>query len=564
MAAKTDLRGIVKRHQWRITVVFVALATVFALITEVRPLGYLLVGIAFIATYLALRVMWLGPATASMLALSVISAIYIGSKFKFWLTSRRLHPHDLYLYLNLDNVVYAQTLYPTYILSVIICIAVFAIVIVSVALFEGPTQPTRAVFIGIIFVTLTSIGVVHAGKYMELGALGAGNGFMHFDHQHVSTFALSTIYTWPEMWKDDVFDYGNPIVLNPKSVEDAKRFACSPTESMPDIFLIMRESAMVPSLFPEMRFPNLGPEVFASSNGESYKLRVETHGAGSAYSIYSALTGLSPTSFGSMMNLAIDLSIDKIKISLPQMLEQCGYRTLAFTTGMPGYVLDRPFYSTIGFDEYHDLLDIVEFIQSDSDKAVYGYVSKVLSDIDRSKPLFVYIDTTAAHGPYDSMYRPDVDIPEADSGVAEVDEYIRRLIMGERDLDSFFKFITHNRGRALVADFGDHQPSFTKYLPGRSGTADYDQYRDDPLLFTFFRLRSVGFTLPELPTHPLVDVAFLGDWVVRAADLSIDGIYRQRWSFLEMCSSRYWQCDHGDRAHQLHQTLRAADLISIK
>jgi hypothetical protein len=90
-----------------------------------------------------------------------------------------------------------------------------------------------------------------------------------------------------------------------------------------------------------------------------------------------------------------------------------------------------------------------------------------------------------------------------------------------------------------------------------------DRNQDDPHMLTYFRIQSTGRALAELPTdHAIVDAAFLSDWLLHALDLQIEGIYKIRWSVVERCKSRYWQCEGNSAAHELHQVLRAAGLVS--
>lgn len=562
------LRLLMREYRWRFFASFVFATLVFSLLTESRILGYFLVFLTFSVIYFISRFFWLSVVTSSLVSFLSILAIYGASKFKFWLVGRRLHPHDLYLYLNLDNLIYTKTLYPNHFTLLVGGIAGCALIVLVFGWIEGFKRPTRRVFVGFGVVILASAGIVQVGRYMELGAFGGGNGFMHFDHQHVSTFTLSSIYALPELIDGRSFDYGEARQIDSVTIEQMKAVACIPSRVAPDIFLLMRESAMVPSTLAEMGYPNLGPALFKSSNGRSYRLKVETHGAGSAHSIFSALTGLSAASFGSMMNIGIDLSINKISMSVPQMLEKCGYTTIAITTGMSGYVLDREFYDSIGFDQYYDMGDVMHFYNNDtSDKSVYSFTRDILLQAKKDKPLFVYIDTTAAHGPYDTKLRPEEEVLEANGRNAEANEYIRRLILGERDFQGFLSYLREYSGevgkKILVTDFGDHQPSLTKYLPGQSGTVNLDRMQDDELLFTFFRLQSIGFQLPVLPDHTLVDVPFLGDWMIRASKVKAAGAYSQRWGIVEECVSRYWRCNGGEEAYRLHQALRSAKLISI-
>lgn len=544
-----------------------AVAT-FSAYTEIRPIAHVIVASAFLMVFLICRTLFLGIVTSSLFAAGTIFLIYGASKFKFWLTARRLHPYDLYLYFNLDNLRYARILFPG---QYLLLYAGIAAVIISFAVLvwvEGLHRPSKMVFAGFLAVVATLVTVQQVGKYGEYGVLGGGNRFMHFDHQHVSTFLISAAQSLPELLAGKAFDYGSDIALSPERIEEAKKPACTAGAETPDLYVVMRESAMIPASLPEMEAPQVGPERFRSSNGKTYRLRVETHGAGSAHTIFSVLTGLSAESFGEMKNIGIDLSTGRIKMAVPQMLKDCGYRTLAITTGIDGYVMEEAFYKSIGFDEYYDYNDTIAFSNGDdSDRAVYAFARSITAKMDGSRPLLVYIDTTATHGPYSYKKWPEREVPDAAAVSPEASEYLRRLLAGEQDFQDYIADlgarVTAGGHRALITDFGDHHPSFTKYLPGRSGLVDESRQADDDLLITYFRMTSLGFSLPALPDHSLVDAAFVGDWLLRASGLPVQGIYGLRWAMVEKCASRYWRCENEAPAHELHQTLRAAGLITI-
>jgi hypothetical protein len=247
-------------------------------------------------------------------------------------------------------------------------------------------------------------------------------------------------------------------------------------------------------------------------------------------------------------------------------MRDCGYRPIAVTTGAEGYVAAERFYRSLGFHDYFDIDDIVKRSGGDySDRAMYGFLADRLAGQRADAPTFAYVDTTVSHAPYTYALRPDETVAEAAAiGEPEVAEYVRRLIIGERDLSRFMEdYAAVGNGRPLVVlDFGDHHPNLTRELVGHPGYVNENRREDDPHLITYFRIRSLGRPLAELPAdHSIVDTAFLSDWLVRALDLPVEGIYRMRWAMVERCRSRYWQCEGGAAAHQLHQLMRASDLI---
>ena len=535
---------------------------------EGRLLGHLLVVSLFLIVFLLCRAISLGVVTAAFCGALVIMSIFLGSKFKFWLTARRLHPHDIYLYFNLDSLINLDVLYPKQYIFAYIVVALILLSLFLLIWWERFIRPTKWVFLGILSISVFYASLLRIPLNADNGLFGGGNRFMHFDTQHVSTFILTSLHTVPDLLAGKVFDYGPDMPLSAERIEYAKQEACKPAKDAPNLYLIMRESGIVPSTVPAMQAPYPGLDDFKSSDGRNNALRVETHGAGSAHTIFSALTGLSADGFGVMKNIGIDLSTGELHAAIPQILAKCGYQTVAITTGFAGYVLERAFYKSVDFEKYFDIQDLKAFSGGDtSDRSVFAFASSIIPTLDPNRPVFLYVDTTEAHWPYTNKLRPNEEVPQAKAINAEAVEYLRRLILGEQDFQRFVAAAKTSwqpgMRRTLITDFGDHHPSFTKNLPGRDGSVDYSRKTDDELLITFFRMTSIGFALPAMPTHPLVDAPFLGDWMLHASGLTVGGIYAQRWQMIEHCKSRYWQCDNENAAYEMHQTMRAASLITI-
>jgi len=551
-----------------------ALAVIyFAYRTELRWFGMALVVLGAVLLYNLFRLIALGPLFAGLGAAGCVISIFIASKYKFWLTGRRLHPYDIYTYANLDSLLYFKELYPKHYIYLYVGLAAVLVMALTVLAIERFRRPTRANVAIIGAILLAAIGLNRISPYLDGRGLGDGNRFMHFDHQHTSTFVLTTVLSVPQLLGGNIFEYGTAKALDSKLISSVSRNDCSVNEGVvaPNIIVVLRESITPPSLVKGMGTPQPAEDKFRSFDGRTYPLRVETYGAGSAHTIFSLISGLSTEAFGGLKNLAIDMTPGRLRHTLPLLMRACGYRTAAITTGTEGYVAAREFYNAVGFESYTDLYDVTKLSGDDiSDRAIYRLVTERLSKEDASVPNFVYVDTTASHAPYTDMkLRPEEHVEEADSvRDPAIAEYIRRLVIGERDLERFAASFRSGAGgnRPLVIlDFGDHQPQFTKDLPGHPGYVNEDRTIDDPHLITYFRIREWGgYRFEALPDHKLIDVAFLSDWLLHALGFHVDGTYAYRWSLVEKCRSRYWQCEDGAVAHELHQLLRAAKFVQFR
>jgi len=534
------------------TLVFAStLALPSVLYTEARWRNPALFIASFAFLFGLFRLLWLGPIFSGFLSLTVMGSIYGASKFKFWLTGRMLNVWDIYTYVHLEPLIYIKDLYPQHYMYLYVLLAFVLLVAVAILWFERLRRPSGLSVAT--FVVLLLYGVAASSRGLFI------------DDEHPSTFILSAVESLPGIVTGRTFEYGTLMQLDPQQVATARTNRCSTPSgtNYPNVIVISRESIVIPSTVEGMAVPQVDEGRFASSDGRTYRLRVETFGGGSMRTIFSLLTGLSVQSFfGGMKNVAMDLTPGHLRYSLPILMRNCGYRTVAVTTGSS----TGHFFRSIGFQDYFDLYDILRRTGGDSsDKAIYEFLSGVIgSSKNAGSPTFAYVDTIASHAPYSYAARPKEYVPEAELiKDSVISEYVRRLIIGERDLE---KFIEHagREGRPLVVlDFGDHQPHFTRDLPAHSGHVNEDRDHDDPHMLTYFRIRSIGRALAELPAdHPVVDAAFMSDWLVRALDLPIEGVYKSRWVMVERCKSRYWQCEGNAAAHQLHQILRAAGLIS--
>jgi phosphoglycerol transferase MdoB-like AlkP superfamily enzyme len=555
---------------WRtaLSVAIVLAVLLFSALTEIRVIGFMVTVLTFVTLASAFRLLAIGPLASTSYAFICILAIHFASKFKFWLTSKRLHPYDIHTYVDWDTVAYLKVLYPSHYLYFYGLLLLVAIVVVALLLLDGFRRPSRWAFALFAACILAFSTLYTATLDREGELLGDGNRFMHFDHQHVSTFVISGLVSAHQLASGNVFDYGDQrSAASQASVVSNEKCEVLNRSAAPNVILILRESAAPLAAVEELHVNVLPKEAFLSSNDKFYQMRVETHGAGSAYTIFNVLTGLSSEAFGGMKNMAIDLATKHVHLGLAGQFRDCGYKTVAITTGQDGYIAGKEFYHSLGFQEYLDIYDIGKQTAGIfDDHAIYDVVLRTVGE-NAATPTFVYVDTVASHGPYVDKLRADEDVGVEPSGNPEIDEYARRILLGEKDLNGMIKKLESqlatNQRPALVVDFGDHQPNITKDLPGLPGHVDEDIAKDDPLLLTYFRMRTIGMSLPRLPDHPRIDAAFLPDWLWKATQLPTVGMGAARWSTVERCSSRYWQCDGGNSARELHRLLRDQKLISF-
>lgn len=326
-------------------------------------------------------------------------------------------------------------------------------------------------------------------------------------------------------------------------------FACGDPDNRPDVVFVHVESAMPPSLIPEW---NIGDEAignFLSDDGLVHRLGVEAFGGGSWITTMSILTGLSGADFDWMRARITYALQGRIKLSVPEILRQCGYNTAAVLVTNSNFVNIGPFLASIGIDTIADSITI----QRPSLEVRDSFYFAAAADIVRKnreasdKPLFIYVETMFAHSPYDDRRAANTVVQgEPFSRDPETNEYLRRLKLSHEDLREFEKTLANGTGsRGLVLlEYGDHQP-----LVARRNLED-DIGLEIPLTdwrsreyTTYFAVHSYGVAREiRMPTHDRLDVAFLGYAFVEAAALASGGIIGEMERLRVECDAVFHLC----------------------
>ena len=338
---------------------------------------------------------------------------------------------------------------------------------------------------------------------------------------------------------------------------------CRPSTKPPHIVLIHQESLVPPSLFPRLQYDRTLDRFFLSDDGRLHRLRVETYGGGSWVTEFALLTGISTKAFGDMRMFVQVLMEGRLKETLPQSLANCGYRTLMLFPMNTGFLsLDR-FYRSIGFSEILDRRAQGAPTTRERDRF---YFQNGLDAMDRhfkssDRRLFVYIQTMAAHGPYDSPYMPEENMPGGGPGTSpEMSEYLRRAAMAERDRDFLLSEINRRfpGEPILVVRYGDHQPSATRDIINNVWGDDSPDVGSDgrpgPFI-TFYAMQGNSFLVPPLPSYDPLDIAYLGTMVLEAAGLPLSAAQRERKRLMVACEGRYFGCEPRSRILAFHRRL---------
>ena len=175
------------------------------------------------------------------------------------------------------------------------------------------------------------------------------------------------------------------------------------------------------------------------------------------------LAGLSTHSFGGMRQFVQPVLGGKVRDTLPQALARCGYRNVMFYPMLKGFLGAGRFFERAGITDIRDAKAQGAKLANERDRFYYdNALAETARHLASSKqPLFLYIQTMAAHGPYDYAYMPEVDVPGGGAGThPEMHEYLRRLAMARMDYAHLRAELARRfPGRPfLIMHYGDHQP----------------------------------------------------------------------------------------------------------
>lgn len=387
---------------------------------------------------------------------------------------------------------------------------------------------------------------------------------IYFESLYVSFFYSSWSETVEALWRRGLIEAaGQP------QIPLAKPGRCEPASKPPHIILIHQESVVPPAHFRTLDYDRSLDPFFQSADGELRKLRVETFGGASWRSEFSLLTGLPTLSFGGMHQFVQPFMAGKIQDTLPQALARCGYRTMLLYPMLRNFLASGKFFERAGLSEIRDAKDQGATLPNERDRFYYA---NALAEMKQhvqasSKPLFMYIQTMAAHGAYDYAYMPEVVVPGGGRGThPEMHEYLRRLAMAHMD----YRFLRAELSRRfpdqqfLIVHYGDHHPTATRTLLGfGEGASIEDVMRGNnpAALTTYYAVDAVRYRLPALAALESVDIAFLGTMLLEAARLPFSDAYRERKRLMLLCNGRYHDCTERDEILKFHRRLVDGGLV---
>jgi Sulfatase len=499
---------------------------------------------------------------ATVFVTLLVTIIVHAAAAKHQAMNMSVHAYDLVFYLSSSSTL--SFLWASYRAQLLLLIAALILFVVAlgVAYAMDATRIRRRVAIPLMlaFAIITSGAAAMKGERR--------NTQQYWDDLVVSTFYSSMPETIETLWRGQLIDAAaaapGPLFTVPAT--------CPTARKPPHIILIHQESVVPPEYFPQLGYDKRIDQMFRSGDGTLRKMRVETYGGASWLTEFSILAGVSTYSFGGMRPFVQSLMTGRVHDTLPQALARCGYRNTVIYPLEQNFVSNGKFYNAAGMPEIFDKTAQGAKTPNERDYFYYGTALNLLaSHLQTSdKPLFTYLITMSAHGPYLTPYQPEVKVPGGAPGtLPEMDEYLRRLSMARIDLQEFKRQLSARfpGEPILLVQYGDHQPIATRHYLGYGNVDSAEDVRitrESPGFLTYYSVEGINYPMPRLPGVDVLDVPYLGTVLLQAAGLPLSDSYKERRRLLDACDGRYDACKEPGAMLKFHRRLIDSGLVDAK
>ena len=487
---------------------------------------------------------------AFVVACGTFLAIFASSVFKYSIVAMNLHVYDISFYLrSLTQIGFFYETFPRQAWSTTAVLAALVALLVGLYRWEKPWRSGGFKQAGVIAASLVAMSGAITPLLMN-------NVDFFSDRRSVFSAFLSSFRDLPELMQlNRTFQSSARANAGPIPLD---AISCSPDETPPDIVYFLNESAMPPGVYPNLVYPKELDPFFASFDGKAHALRVETFGGGTWLSDFSALTGLSTNTFGSLRNFATQIMTGRLRHSLPQYLKACGYETTIVYPAGGDFAGTNRFYQAIGFDHVIDRKVHRAPDDRQRDAFYYDQVAQAIgraatTSTGKRKPQFVAASSMSTHMPWDFRFAPDA-VKGGEglrwNGDKEFDEYLWRLVLAKRDRDAFRAGLakTYPRQPFLFVSYGDHQPALSKIpvddpMGIASGGTSWQLDPRAKAFQTYYSVDALNFTpKASLPDFPVVEIPNLATIAVQAAGLPLDPVFRRRVQLMKSCEGAFGSC----------------------
>ncbi len=501
--------------------------------------GFIVIAIAAFVFLLSRK-----PYLAAYTGMATVSIIAIASAVKYRLKGFDLHVFDFaFTGEDPDAIRFLIDKYAHLIVPVLILLVLSVIFLVLLGFWEkrGRTiWPVR----------LALLAAACAGIYADYPLAPDEPRYFHYlGGFNASSFFVSTLDLQYVLSQSQ---FAGLMKSVPRQQPYAGDVDCGDRSKLPDVFVVLSESATDPANFPQLKTGDLFKHAFLSQDGKFRPMYVETFGGGTWVSNLSVMAGLPSADFGVQAPYLTTVLEGKVHGALPEVLAGCGYRTVEITPVNHNFVNEGPFMESIGFQSVMDSRDIHATQYAHRDDFYFKAAEAFIEDYHRKGggPLFLSLKTMFPHSPYNEPLVSENGLPFVKFGGDDAtDEYMNRMLTGQHDFQRYLeaiKSLTTSRG-SVVLEYGDHQSYITKNLVDAQFGGNSLQDLHSIAYKTYFTVHSFNYDLDlkAFGDDPL-DVGFLGAALVEGARLPVSPMYRELIALKDLCAGRFHDCK--DRA----------------
>lgn len=515
---------------------------------------------AFVLTWGLFNFFWLfllrRPLLSAGLSLAAISILILASRFKHETLFMTADFVDLMI-LDEDTIRFVLMIFPGLRLSVVAAaLAGIAAFVAFWWLDEHRVRPLTPAF----------------GGAACLAAL-AGFSFVmpyHIDDKwvgenYVSKFVRSASVAITDYFARGVLESDSAVTERLKMVAAD---SCSPRRRRPHIVMILDESSFDMRIVPGVKLPPDYGRHFLSVDGKQRTFLAEGAGGPTWFTEYNVLTGLSSRSYGRFADSVTRFAAGRVRRGLPQALARCGYRTYSLYPWLGNFLGARGFQKTAGIQNFYDA-NFLATQDNEPDSFYFDAARRLLARDHKNGPMFVFVYTMANHFPWSFRYRPDLAPDWRDPGnTPEVDEYLRRQWMSERDYRQFRAQLAREFKSEpfLIVRFGDHQPIFAKHIIDPTLEPQVLAKRiaefDPRYYMTYYAIDALNFRPASLASAiAKLDAPYLPLVILEAAGLPLDPTFVEQKRIFLRCGGLFYRCAGGAEARRFNRLLIDAGLI---
>ncbi len=514
----------------------------------------------FVLAWGLLNGLWLlllrRPGLAAALSLAMFAVLIMVSRFKFDVLWMSLSFIDVMI-IDADTFAFLMMMFP----NVRTASIVAGLLFLPAAIVVWRLDPFRirrgAAAIGSAACLAGIAGLSIAYPVSPGEAFGNENYVSHFVRTGVDAVTAYVEHGFLE---------SDPMTLEALQAESP----CEPVGKRPHIILVHDESSFDIRAIADVKVPpGYGPH-FRSFDGKARRLLVEGAGGPSWYTEYNVLSGLSSRSYGRFQFFVTRIAAGRVERGLPRALQRCGYSTHAIYPVNGGFLGAGSYYKGVGIENFVDgkVLGSGVF---EPDRFYFDAAARMIEHERKRGPMFLYVYLTANHFTWDYPFHAELTPAgwrDPGNAMPEVNEYLRRQAMSERDYAEFLARLKREfpGEEFLIVRYGDHQPDFAKLLVDPS--IDVMELgrrlmRFDPRYFTtYYAIDAVNFKPVALGSAlDMLDAPYLPLMVQEAAGVPLDPSFAEQKKILERCGGLFYGCADGAEARRFNRALIEAGLI---